>query len=36
VIALAERLNIRTVVTIDYRDFGVVRPAHVPASTLLV
>jgi len=35
VIALAERLNITTVVTIDRRDFGIVRPAHVPALTLL-
>lgn len=34
-IALAERLNITTVVTIDRRDFGIVRPAHVPTLTLL-
>lgn len=34
-IALAERLNITTVVTLDRRDFGIVRPAHVPALTLL-
>ena len=35
VIALAERLNIATVVTLDRRDFGIVRPTHVPALTLL-
>lgn len=35
VVALAERLNITTVVTLDRRDFGIVRPAHVPALTLL-
>ena len=35
VIALAERLNITTVVTLDRRDFGTVRPAHVPALSLL-
>jgi uncharacterized protein len=35
VIALAERLNITTVVTIDRRDFGIVRPVHVAALTLL-
>jgi uncharacterized protein len=34
VIALAERLN-TTVVTLDRRDFSVVRPAYVPALTLL-
>lgn len=35
VIALAERLNITTVVTLDRRDFGIVRPTRVPALTLL-
>ena len=35
VVALAERLNITTVVTLDRRDFSIVRPAHVPALTLL-
>jgi hypothetical protein len=35
VIALAERLSISTVVTLDRRDFTVARPAHVPALTLL-
>ena len=35
VVALAERLNITTVVTIDRRDFSIVRPAHVSALTLL-
>lgn len=33
-IALAERLNITTVVTIDRHVF-IVRPAHVPPLTLL-
>ena len=36
VIALAERLQISTVLTLDRRDFTVVRPAHVPALTLLL
>jgi predicted nucleic acid-binding protein len=35
VIALAERLNIATIVTLDRRDFSLVRPTHVPALTLL-
>jgi hypothetical protein len=35
VIALAERLNVTTVVTLDRRDFGIVRPSHVSALTLL-
>jgi predicted nucleic acid-binding protein len=35
VIALAKRLNITTVVTLDRWDFGIVRPTHVPALTLL-
>jgi predicted nucleic acid-binding protein len=35
VIALAERLNITTVVTLDRRDVDIVRPAHIPALTLL-
>lgn len=35
VIALAERLNITTVATLDRRDFSTVRPAHVPMLTLL-
>lgn len=35
VIALAERLNITTIATLDKQDFGVVRPAHAPALTLL-
>jgi uncharacterized protein len=30
VIAIAERLDIRTIATIDLRDFSVVRPRHVP------
>lgn len=35
VIALAERLNITTVITLDRRDFSIVRPIHTPALTLL-
>ena len=35
VIALAERLQITVVATLDKRDFSAVQPAHVPAFTLL-
>lgn len=35
VIAVAERLNITTVATIDHRDFRVVRPRHVDAFELI-
>lgn len=35
VVALAERLGIREVATIDHRHFNIVRPAHVEAFTLL-
>jgi uncharacterized protein len=35
VIALAERLDTCRVATLDHRHFRVVRPAHVPALTLL-
>jgi predicted nucleic acid-binding protein len=35
VIALAERLNITDVATLDRRHFTVVRPAHCPALNLL-
>jgi predicted nucleic acid-binding protein len=35
VIALAERLNVGTVATIDRRDFAIVRPAHVAQFTLV-
>jgi len=35
VIALAERLDTGRVATLDHRHFRVVRPAHVPALTLL-
>ena len=34
-VAIAERLGISEVATFDRRHFGVVRPAHVPAFTLL-
>ena len=35
VVALAERLNVSTIATLDRRHFGVVRPAHVEAFELL-
>lgn len=35
VVALAERLGIATLVTLDGRHFRVVRPAHVEAFTLV-
>lgn len=35
VIAMAERLNVATVATLNRRDFAVVRPRHVKALTLL-
>jgi uncharacterized protein len=36
VIAVAERLGVMTVMTIDRRHFTVVRPSHVDAFTLLL
>jgi uncharacterized protein len=35
VIAIAERLNVTTVATLDRRDFAVVRPGHVKVLTLI-
>ena len=35
VIALAERLGVTEVATLDHRHFGAVRPRHVPAFQLL-
>lgn len=35
VIAIAERLNVATVATLNRRDFTVVRPRHVKALTLI-
>lgn len=35
VIAIAERLKISTIATLDHRHFTAVRPQHVPAFTLL-
>ncbi|WP_232327721.1 hypothetical protein [Herbidospora yilanensis] len=35
VVAVAERLRIAEVFTLDTRDFSVVRPAHVTAFTLV-
>ena len=36
VVAIAERLNVREIATIDRRHFSVVRPRHVGAFTLLL
>jgi uncharacterized protein len=35
VIAIAERFNILSILTIDRRDFSIVQPAHTPYFTLL-
>jgi predicted nucleic acid-binding protein len=35
VVAVAERLGLTEIATLNYRDFAVVRPAHAPAFTLL-
>ena len=35
VVAIAERLGVSTIVTLDERHFRVVRPAHVDAFTLV-
>lgn len=35
VVAMAERLGISTLVTLDRRHFGVVRPDHIDAFTLV-
>jgi predicted nucleic acid-binding protein len=35
VIAIAERLNVRQVATLDRRDFSVVRPRHAEAFKIL-
>lgn len=35
VIALTERLSLPAVATLDHRHFGIVRPRHVPALTLM-
>jgi uncharacterized protein len=35
VVAVAERLNVATVATLNRRDFMVVRPRHVKALTLI-
>ncbi|SIR77406.1 hypothetical protein SAMN05421833_11552 [Microbispora rosea] len=35
VVAVAERMRVTEVMTIDIRDFSVIRPVHVPALTLL-
>lgn len=34
IVAIAERLDITTILTTDRRHFGVVRPVHVPHLTL--
>src|SRR5207244_1514487 len=35
VMAMAERLNIQTVLTVDYRDFSIFRPTHCAAFRLI-
>jgi predicted nucleic acid-binding protein len=35
VVAIAERLELTEIATLDYRHFTVIRPRHVPAFTLL-
>ncbi len=35
VIAIAERLGLKEVATLDHRHFSVVRPRHAPTFTLL-
>ncbi|MEV6982471.1 PIN domain-containing protein [Sphaerisporangium sp. NPDC051017] len=35
VVAIAERLNVRHIATLDRRDFTLIRPRHVSAFTLL-
>jgi uncharacterized protein len=35
IVALAERLGVKTIATVDRRDFGVVRPRHVGAFQLV-
>lgn len=35
VVALAERLDVKTIATLDRRDFSVVRPRHVEAFKLV-
>lgn len=35
VVAIAERLGVRRIFTLDRRDFSLIRPAHLPAFELL-
>lgn len=35
IVAIAERLNIETILTLDRRDFGMIRPLHTNHFTLL-
>jgi predicted nucleic acid-binding protein len=35
IVAMAERLNISLVLTLDRRDFGMIRPRHVEHFTIL-
>jgi uncharacterized protein len=35
VVAIAERLNVHEIATLDHKHFSIVRPVHVPAFTLL-
>lgn len=35
IVAIAERLNVTTIATMNHRDFTVVRPAHCEAFELI-
>ena len=35
VVAVAERLNISRILTVDQRDFRILRPKHIPAFEIL-
>lgn len=35
IVAVAERLGVRTVLTLDRRHFGLIRPSHCPTLSLL-
>lgn len=36
IVAVAERLNVETILTLDRRDFQMIRPKHTPYFTLLL
>jgi hypothetical protein len=35
IIAMAERMDVETILTLDRRDFSIVRPKHIPYFNLL-